>query len=110
MVKGTCLIGFDSVHYLCTCWGNRHTVQLVKGAIMIEVNVKELRKHLAQFIHQVETGEEIAITRHGKVVARLLPPNQTPVQLPDLTEFRASIKLKGEGPLETLLSLRDEAR
>lgn len=78
---------------------------------MLEVNVKELRDHLAHFITQVEAGEEINITRRGKVVATLAPPpSQAPRQLPDLTEFRASIKLKGEGPLETLLHLREEAR
>lgn len=77
---------------------------------MIEVNVKELREHLAQFIRQVETGEEIVITRHGTVVARLLPPEKMPTQMPDLTEFRNSIELKGEGPLGTLLKLREEAK
>jgi len=78
---------------------------------MLQINIKDFRDQLAQFISQVEAGEEIAITRRGKVVARLLPPPpQTPLQFPDLTEFRASIKLKGEGPLETLLHLREETR
>lgn len=78
---------------------------------MLEINIKELRDHLAHFITQVEAGEEIKITRRGKVVAILTPPPvQSPRQLPDLTEFRASIKLKGDGPLEALLQLREEAR
>ena len=77
---------------------------------MSEVNVKELREQLAQYIAQAEAGEEIVITRRGKVVARLMPPETTPPEFPDLTEFRASIKLQGEGPLATLLKLRDEAR
>ncbi len=41
---------------------------------MLEINIKELRDQLAQFINQVEAGEEIAITRRGKVVARLISP------------------------------------
>ncbi|MCB0073706.1 MAG: type II toxin-antitoxin system prevent-host-death family antitoxin [Caldilineaceae bacterium] len=77
---------------------------------MSEVNVKELREQLAQYIAQAEAGEEIVITRRGKVVARLMPPETTPPEFPDLTEFRASITLQGEGPLATLLKLRDEAR
>ncbi len=78
---------------------------------MLEINIKDLRDQLAQFITQVEAGEEIAITRRGKVVARLIPPPPpAPRQFPDLTEFRASLKLKGEGPLETLLQLREEAK
>jgi prevent-host-death family protein len=75
-----------------------------------EVNVKELREQLAHYIAQVEAGEEIVITRRGKVVARLAPPERTAPEFPDLSEFRASIKLKGEGPLAALLQLRDEAR
>lgn len=77
---------------------------------MLEINIKELRDQLAQFINQVEAGEEIAITRRGKVVARLLPAPKMPPQFPDLTEFRASIKLKGEGMSETIIKERREAR
>lgn len=78
---------------------------------MREVNIKELRYQLAQIITQVEAGEEVAITRRGKVVARLLPPPPpAPKQFPDLTEFRASIKLRGEGLSETISQERREAR
>lgn len=77
---------------------------------MLEINIKDLRDHLAHFITQVEAGEQITITRRGKVVAQLVPPPiETPKQLPDLTQFRASIQLKGDGPLETLQHLREEA-
>lgn len=75
-----------------------------------EVNVKELREQLARYIAQAEAGEEIVITRRGKAVARLAPPERTAPEFPDLSELRASIKLKGEGPLAALLQLRDEAR
>lgn len=75
-----------------------------------EVNVKELREQLAHYIAQVEAGEEIVITRRGKVVARLAPPERTAPEFPDLSEFRASIKLKGEGLSETVVKERREAR
>ena len=77
---------------------------------MLQINIKELRDQLAHLITQVEQGEEIAITRRGRVVARLLPPTQSPKQFPDLTAFRASIKLKGEGLSETVISERRDAR
>ena len=32
------------------------------------------KNRLSELIHRVEAGEEIAITRRGKVVARLVPP------------------------------------
>ena len=77
---------------------------------MLEVNVKELRDQLTQFITQVEAGEEITIVRQGKIVARLVPPPSTPSRFPDLTDFRASIKLKGVGVSETVIRERREAR
>ncbi len=77
---------------------------------MSEINVKELRDQLARFIAQAEAGDEITITRRGKVVARLVPPPQTPTQLPDLTAFRASIELRGEGMSQTVVNQRRDAQ
>jgi prevent-host-death family protein len=34
----------------------------------------EAKTHLARLLEEAENGEVIAITRHGKVVARLMPP------------------------------------
>lgn len=40
---------------------------------MTSVNVTELRQHLPDYLKQVQQGEEIAITSHGKTIARLVP-------------------------------------
>jgi len=40
---------------------------------MQEVNVSELRNHLPEYLTRAESGEEILVTRHGRVVARLSP-------------------------------------
>lgn len=40
---------------------------------MTAVNVTELRQHLPDYLKQVQLGEEIAITVHGKTIARLVP-------------------------------------
>ena len=40
---------------------------------MTRVNVTELRQHLPNYLQQVQNGEEIEITVHGKVIARLSP-------------------------------------
>lgn len=77
---------------------------------MLEISVKELRSELRRIIDQVETGEEVTITRRGKVVARLMPPVHERREFPDLTEFRASIDLKGDTPLDALLIIREESR
>lgn len=77
---------------------------------MLEINLKELRTKLRLVIQQVEAGEEIRITRRGKEVARLVPPSHPTKQFPNLTEFRASIKVKGEPLSETVIRERREAR
>jgi prevent-host-death family protein len=41
---------------------------------MSDVALFEAKNRLSELINRVEAGEEIAITRRGKVVARLVPP------------------------------------
>ena len=41
---------------------------------MHDIAIFEAKNRLSELIHRVEAGEEIAITRRGKVVARLMPP------------------------------------
>ena len=41
---------------------------------MNNVALYEAKNRLSELIHRVEAGEEIAITRRGKVVARLVGP------------------------------------
>jgi prevent-host-death family protein len=40
---------------------------------MKTVGTFEAKTHLSTLLEQVERGEEITITRHGKAVARLVP-------------------------------------
>ena len=37
------------------------------------VSIYQAKTHLSQLVAQVEDGEEITITRHGRPVARLVP-------------------------------------
>jgi prevent-host-death family protein len=37
------------------------------------VNVSDLRQHLPDYLKQVQQGEEITITLHGKSIARIVP-------------------------------------
>jgi prevent-host-death family protein len=43
---------------------------------MREVGAFEAKNKLGQLLDLVERGEEIVITRHGRQVARLVPPTQ----------------------------------
>lgn len=40
---------------------------------MRTVGTVEAKTHLSALLEQVERGEEITITRHGKAIARLVP-------------------------------------
>ncbi|HYC55985.1 MAG TPA: type II toxin-antitoxin system Phd/YefM family antitoxin [Candidatus Binatia bacterium] len=40
---------------------------------MREVNVHEAKTHLSRLLAQVESGEEVVISRAGKPIARLVP-------------------------------------
>jgi prevent-host-death family protein len=75
-----------------------------------EVNVREARRRFASLLDAVEAGDEVVITRRGKQVARLLPPEPPPKQFPDLSEFRKSITMRGESLYETLMRMRREER
>ena len=41
---------------------------------MKEIGAFEAKNRLGQLLDLVEQGEEVVITRHGKAVARLVPP------------------------------------
>lgn len=40
---------------------------------MEPVNVTELRQHLPSYLGKVQEGEEIQVTLHGRVIARIVP-------------------------------------
>lgn len=77
---------------------------------MDEASVREVRDNLRAYLERAEAGEEIVVLRRGKEVARIVPPRREPGRFPDLTEFRNSMDLRGEGPLEALLKIREETR
>jgi prevent-host-death family protein len=51
----------------------------------------EAKTHLPRLLSQVEKGETITITRRGKVIARIVPADEPPVQDVSsvIREFRA---------------------
>ncbi len=71
---------------------------------MKSVGVYEAKTHLARLLDEVERGETITITRHGRPVATLSavdPHRRTPEQvLEAMREFRSTHSLRG-------LSIRD---
>ncbi len=47
---------------------------------MTQVGAFEAKNRLGQLLDLVERGEEVIITRHGKEVARLVPPGRAPIE------------------------------
>ena len=43
---------------------------------MKTTSVRDMQHRLSAILSEVESGEEIVITRRGKVVARLIPPEK----------------------------------
>jgi prevent-host-death family protein len=60
---------------------------------MHATNVSDLRSRLPEFLARAEAGEEVLVTRRGRVIARIVPP----------LDVRAAAK-------EALAALRSRAR
>ena len=75
------------------------------------VNIREARERLGALVDAAQHRESVTITRRGKEVARLVPIEpQGGRSLPDLSEFRASIQVRGKPLSQMVRALRDEER
>ncbi len=79
---------------------------------MSSVNLKEARARLSDIVSAVEHGESVTITRRGKIVARLVPPETEPAfgKAPDLSIFRASLKGEGKSLSQIVIKNRRQGR
>lgn len=77
---------------------------------MEEINAREARRQLSALLDRVEQGEEILLTRRGKPVARLVPPQAEPKALPRLEDFRAAVTVSGRSLSEEVVKARQEER
>ena len=78
---------------------------------MDTISIKEARIQFAKLITAAQRGSSATITRRGKPVAQLLPPpglGRKP--LPDLSAFRAAIKLRGNSLSHTVVGQRQKNR
>ena len=80
---------------------------------MQRTGIYEAKNNFSALIEQVEKGEEVRITRHGKEVVRMLPMRRKPVITDEqiareLEQIDALHKVIKPGPLWR--ELRDEGR
>lgn len=78
---------------------------------MDSVGTHEAKTHLSKLLERVAKGERITITRHGRPIARLVPPDRTSKMttaeaMSELKIFRKDHRLDGE----SLRSMIEEGR
>jgi prevent-host-death family protein len=78
---------------------------------MNQVNIRDARRRLSRLLDGAEHGKSVVITRHGRQVARLTPvePAQRK-RLPDLSEFRQTVRRKGTSLSRTVIQSRRQDR
>lgn len=77
---------------------------------MRTVSLAEAKAHLSELLNSVATGDEIIITRHGRAVARLSPPERPkqPLPLERLAALRKAVPAWSEPSAALLRQLRDD--
>jgi antitoxin (DNA-binding transcriptional repressor) of toxin-antitoxin stability system len=77
---------------------------------MATASIREVRDNLRALIELAQSGEDVSILRRGEEVARIVAPRARVGRFPDLTEFRASITVRGEPMSATVIRERRDAR
>lgn len=77
---------------------------------MRTVSLAEAKAHLSELLDQVEAGEDLVITRHGRPVAhvRAVSRPKQPVPVEELAAFRATMPAWPRPSSEILREMRDE--
>jgi prevent-host-death family protein len=79
---------------------------------MREIQASEAKVHLPQLLDDVERGETLIVTRHGRRIARIVPEAGRRQEEIDkaLAGIRALRERTGRVTVGELLSARDEGR
>lgn len=74
---------------------------------MREIQASEAKTHLPQILDEVERGETVVITRHGRPIARLVPEaDRRQAEIEEAVDGILAVRerLKGKLTLEEILS------
>jgi prevent-host-death family protein len=77
---------------------------------MREIQASEAKTHLPQLLDEVERGETIVITRHGRPIARIVPEAERRQEEIDkaIDAIKALRKRTGKITVDELLSAKHE--
>ena len=80
--------------------------------IMREIQASEAKTHLARLLDEVERGETLVITRHGRAIARIVPEiDRKQEQIDEAMRANSKSEIANRAiEVEELLSARDESR
>jgi prevent-host-death family protein len=83
-----------------------------EGGMTREVQASEAKTHLPQLLDEVERGETIIITRHGRAIARIIPEAHQRQEEIDqaIGDIKELGKETGKASIEEILSLIREGR
>ncbi|WP_248489832.1 type II toxin-antitoxin system Phd/YefM family antitoxin [Tsukamurella sp. PLM1] len=73
---------------------------------MEQIGVRELRQHASKYLARVEAGEEIEVTNHGRLVARLVPVSEKERQYRNLVAAGKIKPAKHPFDLEKITAMR----
>lgn len=79
---------------------------------MRTIQASEAKTHLPQLLDDVERGETLVITRHGRAIARIVPESSKRQEEIDqvVSEIQAARKGKKRVTVRQILAARDEGR
>ena len=77
---------------------------------MREIQASEAKTHLPQLLDEIERGESIIITRHGRAIARLIPEDvmRRDGQAEAVERLKALRVTMPRVPLDELMAMRHE--
>jgi len=79
---------------------------------MREIQASEAKTHFASLLSDVERGETLIITRHGRAIARIVPEEGKKREdiLRAIEEMKELGRRNGKIAVEEIISARDEGR
>jgi prevent-host-death family protein len=79
---------------------------------MGEIQASEAKTHLPRLLDEVERGETLIITRHGRAIARIVPEaGRQQAKIDEAMEAIRNLRRRtGRIKVDELLSARDEGR
>jgi len=75
---------------------------------MHTISVDEVKTHFDKVLNQVETGEEIVITRLGEPIARISGIDMVLKPVPSMASLRATLPFSETPSVEMIRQMRDE--